>query len=67
MYDSTVNLYTILIQESSTLSTVRIGTIQDCQPQVKYLQNTGTCTSRLFGPSKQHYIIFKKAQDHRKW
>jgi len=35
--------------------------------KVKYLQNAGMRTSHLFGPFKQHYIIFKQAQDHRKW
>jgi len=29
--------------------------------KVKYLQNVGTRTFRLFGPFKQHYIIFKQA------
>ena len=25
------------------------------------------CTSCLFGPFNRHYVIFKQAQDHRKW
>ena len=29
--------------------------------KVKYLQNAGKCTSRLFGPFKRHYIVFKQA------
>jgi len=33
---------------------------------VKYLQNTGTHTSHLFGPFKQHHSGFKQAQDHKK-
>ena len=32
---------------------------------VRYLQNAGTRTSRLFWPFIQHYSRFKQAQDHK--